>query len=204
MLVVFEMVEFGEAFVGLHLEWQPIVVKELKFLQFHLGLVHSLNLLVHNPIIIAHSWLAVMHQVIEHIHNRILAFLFGLHAHLRVFAEIDQMRYPVLLYLKLKRDELMSRLALLHLCLFELCDVLVILILTLSLNGQLIPEDEVLPLALEVFPGDMLHEGVLAELLLADHLEEEFLRVLEELLVVDWHTFVEFLFVGALGLVDVA
>lgn len=76
-----------------------------------------------------------MHQMIEQIHNRIFAFLFGLDAHLRVLAEIDQMRHPVLLYLKLKSNELVSWLAFLNLCLFELCDVLVVLILTFSLDG---------------------------------------------------------------------
>ena len=50
----------------------------------------------------------------------------------------------------------------------------------------------------------MLHEGVLIELLLADHLQQQLLSVLQQLLVVDGHAFVELLLVGALGLVDVA
>lgn len=50
----------------------------------------------------------------------------------------------------------------------------------------------------------MLHEGVLAELLLIYHLKDMLLSVLEQLLIVNGHTFVEFFFVGALGLVDVA
>lgn len=135
MLVVLKMVESREMLVRFQLERQPIMVPELKFLQFHLSLVHGLNLLIDNSIIIAQDWLAVMHQMVEQIHNRIFAFLFGLDAHLRVLAEIHQVRHPVLLYLKLKSNELVGRLAFLNLSLFELCDVLVILILTLSLDG---------------------------------------------------------------------
>lgn len=144
-----------------------------------------------------------MHKMIEQIHNSILSFMFGLHAHLRVFAEVYQMRHSILFYLKFYSDELMSGLTFLYLGFSELSDVLVILILTFSLDLQLIPQHKILPLSLKVLPWDVFHQGVFSELLLVDHLQEKFLSVLEELLVVDGYAFVELLLVGALRLVDV-
>lgn len=55
MLVVLEMVESREMLVGFQLERLSIMVMELKFLQFDLCLVHSLNFLINNSIIIAQN-----------------------------------------------------------------------------------------------------------------------------------------------------
>lgn len=49
------MVESREMLVRFELEWQPIMVTELKFQQFHLSLIHGLNLLIHDSIIIAQN-----------------------------------------------------------------------------------------------------------------------------------------------------
>lgn len=128
------------------------MIKELEFLQLDLGLVHFLDSLIRDSVVIAENGLAVMHEMVEQIHNCVLAFLLGLHAHLRVFAEIDQVRHPILFYLKFYSDELVSGLAFLYLCVSELSDVLVILILPFSLDRQLVAQHEVLPLSLEVLP----------------------------------------------------
>ena len=171
VLAVLEVVEPREVLVGLQLERLPTVVEEVELLQLDLGLVHLLNPLVHHSVVVAQDRLAVMHQMIEQVHNCVLAFLLGLDAHLGVFAEVDQVRHPALLNLELQGDELVRGLALLDLRLFELSDVLVILVLALPLDGELVAQHEVLPLSLEVLPRDVLHEGVLIELLLADYLQ---------------------------------